>query len=61
MSFHRSNLADVEKRKHELKLKRLKIIKGRNLKDLEKGKKEAEEHRNLQEPELKLRENHRRL
>ena len=45
MGYHRRSLAEIEKKKHDLKLKRLKIIKGRNLNDLQKGKKEAEEHR----------------
>ncbi|MBW3001469.1 hypothetical protein KY341_06365, partial [Candidatus Woesearchaeota archaeon] len=43
MEHHRNSLADIEKKKHELKIKRLKIISGRRLKDLEKTRQEADE------------------
>ena len=45
MDHHRGSIGDIEKKKHELKLKRLKMISGRPRKDLENIKQEAEEHR----------------
>jgi len=43
MEHHRSSLIDIEKKKYELRLKRLKIISGRKLKDFETIRQEAYE------------------
>ncbi len=43
MEHHRSTIGDIEKKRHELKIKKLKIISGRTLHDLEKVRQEADE------------------
>ncbi len=43
IEHYHTSLADIEKKKYQLKLKKLRIISGRRTKDLEKTRQEAEE------------------